>query len=72
MKKKIGFIGLGIMGKPMSRNLVKAGYDRYVYDIVKAGVDEVADFGATACSSIAEVAKKCDTIINMLPNSPQV
>ena len=72
MKKKIGFIGLGIMGKPMSKNLIKAGYDLYVYDIVQTAVDEVADFGANACESISEVTKNCNTIITMLPNSPQV
>lgn len=72
MKKKIGFIGLGIMGKPMSRNLIKAGYDLYVYDIIQASVEEVAASGANACSSIFEVAKNCETIITMLPNSPQV
>ncbi|MDX1358763.1 MAG: 2-hydroxy-3-oxopropionate reductase [Clostridia bacterium] len=72
MKKKIGFIGLGIMGKPMSKNLVKAGYDLYVFDIVRAAVDELEAFGATACSSISEVTENCGTIITMLPNSPQV
>jgi len=72
MKKKIGFIGLGIMGKPMSKNLIKAGYTLYVYDIVQAAVDEVEALGANACSSIAEVTKNCNTIITMLPNSPQV
>ena len=72
MKKKIGFIGLGIMGKPMSKNLIKAGYDLYVYDIVQTAVDEVAAFGANACESISDVTKNCKTIITMLPNSPQV
>lgn len=72
MKKKIGFIGLGIMGKPMSKNLIKAGYDLYVFDIVQTAVDEVASLGANACTSISDVAKNCDTIITMLPNSPQV
>jgi 2-hydroxy-3-oxopropionate reductase len=72
MKKKIGFIGLGIMGKPMSKNLIRAGYDLYVFDIVKAAVDELEEFGAAACSSISEVTENCGTIITMLPNSPQV
>ena len=70
--KKLGFIGLGIMGKPMAKNLLKAGYDLYVYDIVKAAVDEVAAAGAKACASIKEGAEQCDTIVTMLPNSPQV
>ncbi|MBN1624141.1 MAG: 2-hydroxy-3-oxopropionate reductase [Clostridia bacterium] len=72
MNKKIGFIGLGIMGKPMCRNLLKAGYVLYVYDIVQASVDEITASGANACASISEVAENCNIIITMLPNSPQV
>ena len=45
---KIGFVGLGIMGKPMAKNLLKAGYQLVVYDIVPAGVKEVAAAGAEA------------------------
>jgi len=67
-----GFIGLGIMGKPMSKNLIKAGYDLLVYDVVQAAVDEVAAAGAQAASSVAEVAEKADVIVTMLPNSPHV
>jgi len=70
--KKIGFIGLGIMGKHMAINLIKAGYDLYVYDINSDAVKYVASTGAKACASIAEVAKECSTIITMLPNSPEV
>ncbi|MCD8090137.1 MAG: 2-hydroxy-3-oxopropionate reductase [Clostridiales bacterium] len=69
---KIGFIGLGIMGKPMSKNLVKAGYELVVFDFNKAAVDELAAMGAKAAASGAEVAKECETIITMLPNSPHV
>lgn len=72
MSKKIGFIGLGIMGKPMARNLLKAGYELIVYDVVDASVKETAESGATPASSVAEVAKNCQTIITMLPNSPHV
>ena len=68
----IGFIGLGIMGKPMAKNLLKAGYEVYCYDIVAAAVEETAQAGAHACSSIAEVAANVKTIITMLPNSPHV
>ncbi|TVR54214.1 MAG: 2-hydroxy-3-oxopropionate reductase [Spirochaetaceae bacterium] len=68
----IGFIGLGIMGKPMSKNLLKAGYTLVVYDVVKAAVDEVVAAGATAGSSSADVASKADIVITMLPNSPHV
>ena len=69
---KIGFIGLGIMGKPMSKNLVKAGYELVVYYSSKASVEELVAMGAAAGESAADVAAQCDVIITMLPNSPQV
>lgn len=69
---KIGFIGLGIMGKPMSKNLLKAGHELIVYNRSKASVEELAKDGAKAANNPAEVAKECDVIITMLPNSPQV
>jgi 2-hydroxy-3-oxopropionate reductase len=69
MAEKIGFIGLGIMGKPMARNLLKAGYELTVYDIVGDAVEEVVGDGATGASSCAEVAAATDTIITMLPDS---
>jgi 2-hydroxy-3-oxopropionate reductase len=69
---KIGFIGLGIMGKPMSKNLLKAGYDLVVCDVVKAAVDEVVAAGAKAVATPKAVAEQADIIITMLPNSPQV
>lgn len=69
---KIGFIGLGIMGKPMSKNLVKAGYDLVVYNRSKASVEELVALGAEAANSPKEVAEKTDVIVTMLPNSPQV
>jgi len=69
---KIGFVGLGIMGKPMAKNLLKAGYELVVYDIVAAPVEEVVKAGATAGSSPKEVAAQGDVIITMLPNSPHV
>lgn len=68
----IGFIGLGIMGKPMAKNLLKAGKQLAVYDIVTDAVKEVEAAGAVACASIAEVAKQSDIIVTMLPNSPHV
>jgi len=70
--KKIGFIGLGIMGKPMARNLLKAGYPLTVYDIVPDKAEEVVDAGAKAGSSSKEVAEKSEIVITMLPNSPEV
>lgn len=69
---KVGFIGLGIMGKPMAKNLVKAGYDLIVYDIVDAAVKELGETGAQTAASIAEVAQAADVIVTMLPNSPHV
>jgi len=69
---KVGFIGLGIMGKPMSKNLVKAGYDVTVFNIGQAAIDELVAAGAVAANSNAEIGEKCDVIIIMVPNSPQV
>lgn len=70
--ERVGFIGLGIMGKPMSKNLIKAGYKLVVCDINKEAVQELKEMGAQVCSSGAEVAEACRVIITMLPNSPQV
>ncbi|MDR3592322.1 MAG: 2-hydroxy-3-oxopropionate reductase [Negativicutes bacterium] len=71
-KMKIGFIGLGIMGKPMSKNLLKAGYELVVCDVVKAAVDEVVAAGAKAVATPREVAQQAEIVITMLPNSPHV
>ncbi len=68
----IGFIGLGIMGKPMAKNLIAAGHALTVYDINDIPVRELAGLGAKAGLSAADVASKCDWIITMLPNSPHV
>lgn len=69
---KIGFIGLGIMGKPMAKNLLKAGYPVVVYDIVTEAVKELVQAGAEQGASSADVASKSEVIITMLPNSPHV
>lgn len=71
-RMKVGFIGLGIMGKPMSKNLVKAGHEVVVFDFNQSSIDEVVAVGAIAAKSGAEVASQCDTIITMVPNSPHV
>ena len=63
---KVGFIGLGIMGKPMSINLIQAGFDTYVSDINMKAVEEVAAYGGTPCKTNKEIAEKCDVIITML------
>jgi 2-hydroxy-3-oxopropionate reductase len=69
---KIGFIGLGIMGKPMSKNLLKAGYKLVVHDLNKSAVDELVSMGAEQGAVPEEVAGKCEFVITMLPNSPHV
>ncbi len=69
---KIGFIGLGIMGKPMSKNLLKAGHELVVYDIVPAPVKEVVAAGAKGVDSPRAVAEQCPLVITIVPNSPHV
>jgi len=69
---KIGFIGLGIMGKPMSKNLIKAGYKLVVNDLNHSAVDELVLLGAEKGTTPKEVANVCEFIITMLPNSPHV
>jgi len=70
--KKLGFIGIGIMGKPMVKNLIDANYPLIVYDIRKDALEEIISYGAKSASSCKEVASQCDIIITMLPNSPDV
>lgn len=70
--KRIGLIGLGIMGKPMAKNLLKAGYQLVVCDINKSQVDELVGAGATAAATVKELASQVEIIITMLPNSPHV
>ena len=70
--KKIGFIGLGIMGKPMAMNLIKAGYSLTVYDIRREAVKEVVAAGAKEGKSSKDVAAQSEVVITMLPNSPDV
>lgn len=72
MKKNIGFIGLGIMGKPMTLNLIKAGHKLTVYDINKEAVETLVSAGASSASSPKDVAENSDIIFTMLPNSQHV
>lgn len=72
MKPVLGFIGLGIMGKPMVRNLLKAGYAVNVYSIIDSDITEMAQEGAKGQHSCLDVAKAADVIITMVPNTPQV
>ncbi len=69
---RIGFIGLGIMGKPMVNNLLKAGHEVIVYDVIQENVDAAVNEGAASANSSKNVAQQCNLIITMLPNSPHV
>ncbi len=69
---KIGFIGLGIMGKPMAKNLLKAGHEIVCYDIIAPNVADVVAAGGKAAPSSKAVAEQCPIVITMLPNSPHV
>lgn len=69
---KIGFIGLGHMGQPMAKNLLKAGFQVTVYDVVPAAVQALINEGAQSAHSIAELASQSDVIITMLQNGKQV
>jgi 2-hydroxy-3-oxopropionate reductase len=70
--KKVGFIGLGIMGKPMAKNLLKAGYPLTVYDVRPEPVQELVKLGAKKGNNSADVAAQNEVVITMLPNSPDV
>lgn len=69
---KVGFIGLGIMGSPMSKNLIKAGHELVVYDHNEDVMNELTKLGAKAATGVAQLASECGVIITMLPNSPHV
>jgi 2-hydroxy-3-oxopropionate reductase len=68
----VGFIGLGVMGREMSVNLVKAGHDVRVYDARAEAIADVAAQGAKAARSIAEASREADAVVLMLPDTPQV
>ncbi len=69
---KLGFIGLGIMGKPMVRNLLKAGFSPIIFNRSQPSIDELVAEGAIAVTSVKEVAEKSDVVITMLPDTPDV
>lgn len=71
-KPKIGFVGIGIMGFPMAKNLIKAGYPLIIYDLNEQALYNMVSEGTERGESCAHVAKNCDIIITMLPNSPDV
>jgi 2-hydroxy-3-oxopropionate reductase len=68
---KVGFIGLGIMGRPMAGHLIAGGHELFVYDVRPAPQD-LLDKGAKACKSSKEVAQKADIVITMVPDTPDV
>lgn len=70
--RTIGFIGLGIMGKPMARNLIQAGHALVVHNRSQAAVDELVALGAKAADTPRAIAKQCELLLTMLPNSPDV
>jgi len=72
MAETIGFIGLGVMGKPMAKNLIKAGFSLVVHNRSRAAVDEVAAAGAKAGASPADVARQATIVITMVPDTPDV
>jgi len=72
MADTVGFIGLGIMGKPMAKNLIEAGHELVVYNRTQEKAEELAGDGATVAGSPREVAEQSDVVITMLPDSPQV
>jgi 2-hydroxy-3-oxopropionate reductase len=69
---KLGFIGLGIMGKPMAGHLVKAGHEVTVHDLNPASVQELVAKGASACKSSKEIGQKADIIFIIVPDTPDV
>ena len=72
MSEKVGFVGLGIMGRPMALNLMGAGYELAVYNRSRGKVEELVEEGAEATESPSEAAEKCDIVITMLPGPPEV
>lgn len=72
MAERVGFIGLGIMGKPMAKNLLEAGYELTVYNRTREKAEELAADGAAVAESPKDVAAQSDIVVTMLPDSPQV
>ena len=73
MAEKVGFIGLGIMGKPMARNLMQAGYELVLYNRTREKVEELAGDGAAeVAADPREVGENSGVVITMLPDSPDV
>lgn len=69
---KIGFVGLGVMGKPMAKNLIKAGHDVTVFDFKQDSIDELVALGAKGATNGKETAEDKEVVFTMVPNSPNV
>ena len=72
MGGSVGFLGLGVMGREMARNLAAAGFAVRAYDVVPAAIEAMAGTGVTPAASIADAAEGADIVISMLPDTPQV
>jgi 2-hydroxy-3-oxopropionate reductase len=72
MAETIGFIGLGLMGRPMAKNLLKAGYPLVVHSRSEEPVRDLVASGAARAGSPAEVARQATRIVTMVPDSPDV
>jgi 2-hydroxy-3-oxopropionate reductase len=72
MAEKVGFVGLGIMGKPMAKNLMEAGYELVLYNRTLEKAEELAEDGAEVAANPREVAENSDIVVTMLPDSPDV
>ena len=72
MTDRIGFIGLGIMGRPMARNLMKAGFPLTVWNRSRPGIDELVNEGSAEGADAADVARRSDIVITMVGDSPDV
>jgi len=69
---KVGYIGLGLMGKSIARNILKAGFTLVAYNRSRAAVDELVKVGARPAASPAQVAAQVDVVFTNLPDSPDV
>ena len=72
MSERVGFVGLGIMGKPMTRNLIEAGYDLIVYNRSRGKAEDLVPEGAEVAESPEEVARDAGIVFTMLPGPPEV
>src|SRR2546423_15401252 len=72
MTERIGFIGLGLMGKPMTQHLLAAGYQLTVFNRSRPAIEELGRAGAIAANSPRKVAERADTVITMLPDGQNV